>query len=67
MDIGNFTLFPPFGVNFSFTKTDCPVNEYTFVCAENILEIPCVDHKRWKVKFDTIISFPIYISGGKVY
>ena len=67
MDTENFTLFPPSGVNFPFTKTDCPVNEYIFVYAENILEILCVDHTWWKVKFDNLTSFPIYFSGGTVY
>ena len=33
MDIENFTLFPPYGVNFPFTKTDCPVKQMYFcVC-----------------------------------
>ena len=33
MDIENFTLFPPSGVNFPYTKTDCPVKRIYFcVC-----------------------------------
>ena len=33
MDIENLTLFPPSGVNFPFTKTDCPVKQMYFcVC-----------------------------------
>ena len=33
MDIENFTLFPPSGVNVTFTKTDCPVKRIYFcVC-----------------------------------
>ena len=33
MDIETFTLFPPSGVNFPFTKTDCPVKRIYFcVC-----------------------------------
>ena len=33
IDIENFTLFPPSGVNFPFTKTDCPVKRIYFcVC-----------------------------------
>ena len=33
MDIGNFTVFTPSGVNFPFTKTDCPVKGIYFsVC-----------------------------------
>ena len=38
IDIGNFTLFPPSGVNFPFTKIDWPVKRIYFVYAENILE-----------------------------
>ena len=32
MDTENFTLFPPSGVNFPFTKIDCPVKQIYF-CA----------------------------------